>query len=300
MRRLLLPSWLALVGLCLLASFTASPAKAAPGYEPGGDLRAPAYRSTRQSAYSLPKGTWAVEVGALGLGQNELYGQLSAGRGFGAGIQIDVNLAHYSVGLFNIAARWNFLETRHFALAFAASFIYGHGAWMWVLGPLAQTLVQETDLYSVPLDLTASMPVTRWLQFDFGVDYQYAKANGDLGNGRSIYAKGLLGANSVSFRPGARLFLSADTALEMSASLRAFTHIPYEGDISAKFLRKGYERSGSGEASIPFSQTWNVEVGVRSRIRPWMFCSFRLAFGPVADMLFGAYVYPAFALEFRF
>jgi hypothetical protein len=289
-----------LAWLALAVSLVPCLAAAQPATEPGADLRAPAYRSTRQSAYSLPKGTWALELGALGMGENELYGQLGASRGFGAGIQLDVNLAHYSVGLFNFGARWNFLDTRHLALSFGATFIYGHGDWMWFLGPLARELVKGTDLYAVPINLRATVPVTRWLQFDLGVGYQYAKANGSIGEGRSFYAKTMVGASFVAIQPSVRLFLSNNTALELSAALRPYTRVPYEGDISGTFLGRGYQRSGSGEASVSFSKTWNVEVGVRTRITPWFFCSFRLAFGPLADLLFDAYVYPAFALEFRF
>jgi hypothetical protein len=267
--------------------------------ETGEDLRSPKSRSTRFSAYSLPKGTWAIEAGALGLGNDELYGEIGGAVGLGAGFQLDVNLAHYGVGLFNISSRWNFLDTRHVALSLGLSFLYGHGDWVWILSPLAERLIEDTDLFSLPVNLTASVPVTHWLQFDLTAEYQYAKLIGQLGEGKTLYADALIGAERFVFRPGARFFLSDTTALELAALLPAFTKVPYEGTLSAELLGRGFQRSGEGEAKIAFSETWNLEVGLRSRFTPWMFGSFRLTFGPLADRFFSAPVYPTFSLEFR-
>jgi hypothetical protein len=262
------------------------------------DLRSPAQRSTRYSAYSLPKGMWSVEVGALGMG-DELYGLFGGNYGLGEGFQIGLNLVHYATGLFNINARWNFLDREHLGLGVAVGFDYGHGAWVWVLDPLAQELVQDTDLFAVPISLTASVPLLPWLQFDLPVEYQYAAIFGTLGEGRSFYAEAQIGARQVRFRPGARFFLSKATAFEFGAILPAYTRVPFEGEITAELANQGYERSGSGEASVRFSETWNIEVGLRSSIRPWLFCAIRLDYGPRADVLYGALVYPSFSLEFR-
>jgi hypothetical protein len=262
------------------------------------DLRSPAQRSTRYSAYSLPKGMWSIEVGALGMG-DELYGLFGGNFGLGKGFQIGLNLVHYATGLFNINARWNFLDLEHVGLGVAVGFDYGHGAWVWVLDSIAQELVQDTDLIAIPISLTASVPLLRWLQVDLPVEYQHAVVFGTLGEGSSFYAEAQIGARQVRFRPGARFFISQDTAFEFGAILPAYTRVPFEGDITGELANQGYERSGSGEASVRFSETWNVEVGLRSSIRPWLFCALRLDYGPRADILYGALVYPSFSLEFR-
>lgn len=262
------------------------------------DLRSPAQRSTRYSAYSLPKGTWSIEVGALGMG-DELYGLFGGNYGLGKGFQIGLNLVHYATGLFNINARWNFLDLEHLGLGVALGLDYGHGAWVWVLQPAAQELVKDTDLFALPVSLTASMPLLRWLQIDLPIEYQHAAIFGTLGEGGSFYAEAQIGARQVRFRPGARFFISQDTAFEFGAMLPAYTRVPFEGEISAELANQGFERAGSGEASVSFSETWNIEFGLRSSIRPWLFCAFRLDYGPRADVLYGAFVYPSFSLEFR-
>jgi hypothetical protein len=230
---------------------------------------------------------------------DELYGLFGGNFGLGKGFQIGLNLVHYATGLFNINARWNFLDLEHVGLGVAVGFDYGHGAWVWVLDSIAQELVQDTDLIAIPISLTASVPLLRWLQVDLPVEYQHAVVFGTLGEGSSFYAEAQIGARQVRFRPGARFFISQDTAFEFGAILPAYTRVPFEGDITGELANQGYERSGSGEASVRFSETWNVEVGLRSSIRPWLFCAIRLDYGPRADILYGALVYPSFSLEFR-
>jgi hypothetical protein len=264
-----------------------------------GVLRSPEQRSTRYSAYGLPKGMWSFDVSALGVTGDELYGGLGIRRGFGAGFNLELNLAHYAVGLFGIGAQWSFLETRHIALSASLGFTYGHGAWMWIAGPVAKDLLQDADLITVPAAITASSPILSWLQLDLSLNLRYGTVWGTLGDGDTLFANAEIGAHQVSFRPGARVAASDATALELAFDVPVYTWVPWEGDITAEFARRGYEKSGSGGATVPTSQTWKFEAGVRSRLTPWLFCTLRLHYGRANRLLYSTTINPSLSLEFR-
>jgi hypothetical protein len=276
----------------------ARPAAAQTTAAPTG-LRSPEQRSVRYSAYGLPDGMWSFDASALGVTGDDLYGSLGVRRGFGAGFDLELNLAHYAVGLFGIGAHWSFLETKHIALAASLGFMYGHGAWMWIAGPVARDLLEDADLITVPAAITASSPVLGWLQLDLSVNLRYGTVWGTLADGDTLYANAEIGAHQVSFRPGARVFVSDATALELAFDVPVYTWVPWEGDITAEFARRDYEKSGSGGATVPTSQTWKLEGGVRSRLTPWLFCTLRLHYGRANRLLYSTTINPSLSLEFR-
>src|SRR6185436_3393005 len=96
-----------------IAAFCAVAAAGASKAELSG-LQGPEQRDVRDSAWVLPRGLWAFDVSALGIGGGEAYARLGVSYGLGAGVQLDLNLAHIGVGLFNLAARWQVLETPDF------------------------------------------------------------------------------------------------------------------------------------------------------------------------------------------
>jgi hypothetical protein len=262
-------------------------------------LQSPEQRSVRDSAYSLPKGMWALEGGVLGVTGEELYGALGVKYGFGAGIQLDLNLAHYAVGLLNVSARWSFFEIPHFALAGHVAFTYGHGAWIWILGPLAKDLIEDADIINVPFGVTASAPIVDWLQLDLGVTYQYGTVFGTLGDGGNFFAEAQIGGQQFAIHPGVRLFASDATALELAFELPLYTWVPYEGEITAELRNRGFERSGEGGATMSLSEVWKFEVGVRSRLNPWLFAALRLNYGKTNKYLYSTTLNPSLSLEAR-
>jgi len=269
------------------AAATQPQAPAAPGGAPpspaGGDLQSPEQVSTRNSAYSLPRNTWGFNVGALGIGGGDAFATLGVGYGFGAGLQANVNLAHASVGLLNLALGWHFLDTRYFDLGARVGFWYGHGQWFWIARGVAKDLVSKVDVLQVPIELTASAPLTRWLELDLGAQYAYASLLGSASDGRSVFVDAQIGARQFIVQPGARFFLSDATALEVFAKLPAFTTVPTE----------------RRDISVPFKSTWSMEGGFRSRLARGLFGTIRLHYGSVADVLYGSRLYPSFELEYR-
>jgi hypothetical protein len=284
----------ALLSLLSLARPVAAEAPAA-----GVGLQSPEQRSVRYSAYTLPQGMWGFELGALGVTGEELYASLGVRYGFGAGFELNVNAAHYAVGLFNVSARWGFLELERFALAANVDFTYGHGAWIWLVAPAVKDLLEEADIFLVPLGLTASVSIFDWLEADLGVSYRWGTVIGTLGDGDSFYADAQLGARQFLLRPAVRAFVSDATAIELGFDLPVYTWVPYEGELTVEARRKDYEKSGEGGATVPLSEAWKLEVGVRSRITQWLFCTLRLHYGRSNKVLYQTTVNPSLSLEVR-
>lgn len=248
-----------------------------------GDLQSPDQVDTRYSAYSLPRRTWAFDVGALGIGGGDVFAKLGAAYGFGGGVQVELNLAHYAVGMANATVSWHFVDTRYFDLSARVGFWYAHGDWFWIAPTPNKRIASKIDVMSVPLGLTASSTVTRWLELDLNAQYIYAHVFGSSDDADSVFVKSELALSQFYVRPTARLFVSDNTALEFSAKLPLYSAIPFE--------RK--------TVTVPFSDTWGLETGVRSRLARGLFGNLRLHYGPVSYVLYGARVYPSFDVEFR-
>jgi hypothetical protein len=282
---------LAVLALAFGASFTlparaqgAAPSVALTTSAPG-DLQSPEQVSVRYSAYTLPRGRFGFNLGAFGIGGGDAFATLGAGYGLGAGLQVDMNLVHMSVGLLNIGTAWHFLDTPYFDLGVRIGFWYGHGKWFWIARGIAKEIVSKIDVMDIPLELTASAPLARWLELDLGVVYHYGEIFGSLGSEDNAYLNAQLGARQLAFRPGARFFVSDRTALEFFAKLPVFTTFPLER---------------VDDIELPFEDVWALEGGLRSRLAPGLFGSVRLHYGAVARALYGARLYPAFELEYRF
>lgn len=285
---LLLVALPALLSAPALAAEPQAPSAASPAPE---DLQSPEQRDLRHDAYSLPAGMWAVNVGALGLSGGDAFAQLGLSRGLGAGVQLEANLAHASVGLLNVGARWHFIDTRHFDLGAGLGFWYGHGEWLWIVRGATKALISKIDVISVPVLLTASVPVSRAFAFSLGLEYRYAQVFGTVSR-ESAYNDAYIGARQFALQPGARWFATDTTSLELSAHLPPYTSIPVG-------ISGGQDREHDFE-KVPFSDVWSVEVGLRSRFQPGIFGNLRLHYGEAVRTLYGSVVYPSFELEFRF
>jgi len=263
----------------------AEPAPAAAAEAaPAGDLQSPEQRSTRYSAYTLPAGMWGLDGGLFGIAGGDVFAKLGAAYGLGAGVELEVNLAHMSVGLFNLTAGWHFVHARYLDLGASLGAWYGHGDWFWIATDAVQKIAANFDVVSIPVTLTASSQPTRWLELDLGVQYQYANIFGSTGDNVSVFTDAQLAVLQLSFRPGVRFFVSDNTALEAFAKLPAFTTIPRD----------------AGDKKVAFSDAWSTEFGVRSRLARGLFGNMRLHYGQPVGLLYGgAKFYPAFDLELR-
>jgi hypothetical protein len=226
---------------------------------------------------------WAFDIGALGIGGSEAIAKLGAAYGLGAGVEVEANLAHMGVGLLNLSAGWHFVDTRYFDLGVRAGVWYGHGAWLWIARSTVQSLVAKVNMLSVPIALTASAPLTRWLQLDLGVQYTYADIFGATGDVDSPFVDAEISVRQLFFQPGVRFFISDNTEFDLSTKLPAFTEVPRE----------------QGDRTVPFSRTWSMETGLRSRLTTGVFANLRLRYGKRGDAVYAAPLYPSFGVEFR-
>jgi hypothetical protein len=255
------------------------PAVAAPG------LQSPEQADTRYSAYSLPHGVWGFDVGALGIGGGDAFAKLGVTYGFGAGIEAGVNLAHVGVGLLNVSGAWHFIDTRYFDLGFRTGVWYGRGQWFWTAQGLAEQVVSRIDVLNVPLALTASVSILGWAQLDLGVQYTFSQVYGSGASSRerSPFTDAEFATRQFFFRPVARVFISDNTALQLSAKL------PVQSELALE----------NSTPELSFSDTWSMEGGLRSRFAPDFFGNVRLHYGYVSRALYGARLYPSFELELR-
>jgi hypothetical protein len=261
-----------------------SPAAPVPGAS-AADLQSPEQTDTRYSAYSLPRGVWGLDFGALGIGGGDAFAKLGVSYGFGAGIDAGLNLAHFGVGLLNVSAAWHFIDTRYFDLGFRAGIWYGHGEWFWTAQGVVESIVSKIDVLNVPMALTGSVPIMGWAQIDLGVQYTFSQLYGSGASTRqsSPFTDTELATRQFFFRPVARLFLSDSTALQLSAKLPVRSTLALE----------------NSSPELSFADTWSFEAGLRSRFASGFFGNLRLHYGYVSNVLYGARLYPSFELELR-
>jgi hypothetical protein len=248
-------------------------------------LRDPEQADLRHSAYTLPPGMWGLSVSALGIGGGDAFAKLGVSRGFGSGIAVDLNLAHLGVGLLNLSAAWHFLDTRHVDLGLRAGIWYGHGDWFWTAEGLTKRLVANLDVLNIPVALTGSVPIGHWGQLDLSIQYTYAQLYGSSASAdeSSPYTDSELATRQFFFRPGARAFLSDDTALQVSLKL------PVKSEIALE----------DAATELSFADVWSFEAGIRSRFAAGVFGALRLQYGQVSDVLYGASLFPSFEVEMR-
>ncbi|HEY3496604.1 MAG TPA: hypothetical protein VGK73_18020 [Polyangiaceae bacterium] len=259
------------------------------------DLRSPEQRDRRKSAYTLPARTWAFEVGALGLGGGEVFAKLGIAYGFGAGLEMEANLAHAGVGLLNVSSAWSFLDTRYFDARVVVGFWYGRGEWFWLAQGATKELISKIDVIEIPMGFDTSLPLSRGLQLDFGVEYRHGEVFGSVGSSDTLYFDAELGIRQFQVRPGLRLFLSRRVELALSSDLPLYSAVP----AAASLETESRSREGTGFETVPFSSVWSMEGVLRSRFAEGVFGSVRLHYSKVARGLYGTAFSPSFALEFR-
>jgi hypothetical protein len=262
----------------------AAPAAVVPVPEKApNDLQSPEQASTRYSAYTLPAHMVSFESGALGIGGGDVVALMGISYGLGAGFQINANLAHFAVGMFNLGVGYHFIDTRYFDLGAKLGAWYGHGKWYWIATPAAEKLISKIDVVALPIELTATSTPARWLEVDLSVAYAWASFFGSAPSERSPFADNEIGLRQFFLRPGVRFFLADHTAFEVSTKLPLYTAIPLEDRTP----------------EVRFKRAWAVEGGFRSRFARGLFGSIRLHYGSISDALYGARVYPSFEIELR-
>jgi hypothetical protein len=254
-------------------------------------LQSPEQRDTRNSAYSLPRGMWAFDGGALGLGGGDALMKLGVAYGLGAGLEVQANLAHWGTGILNLAGVWQFVDTRYFNLAARAGFWYGNGDWVWILTEAGEQLIADLDVLYVPLVLASSMPVSKRLQFDFDVRYNYSNIFGSVTTNGTFFRDGPFGMRQFAVRPGVRVFLTDNTEFNFSSLLPIYS--------ARTYARPDGTDSDAEFTSVPFSKTWALEFGLRSRLANALFGSVRLHYSKIAKGFYGSSFYPSFDVEFR-
>jgi hypothetical protein len=128
------------------------------------------------------------------------------------------------------------------------------------------------------------MPVSKRLQFDFDVRYNYSNIFGSVTTNGTFFRDGPFGMRQFAVRPGVRVFLTDNTEFDVSSLLPIY---------SARTYARSDRTDGDAEfTSVPFSKTWALEFGLRSRLA-------KALFSKIAKGFYGSSFYPSFDVEFR-
>lgn len=285
-------SWLALMTLTPGAAL----AQSAP--PPPPRITDPESRSTRSTAYALPRGTVSVSTSLLGVTTNELYGSLGVAFGLGAGVQLGANLAHLGAGLFNLGAKWQFLDQKLLSLSVAFSPAYAHGDWIWVAA--AENLVAGFDVWAFPVELSASSRPNDWLELDLTAAYTDIEIVGDI-DSDSLVLDAQLAQRQFHLRPRVWVHLLERSSLFAEATLPLFTSIPVAGEATV-VVGDGVVVGGTsgGRRVLDLGETYVLSLGARSMINRHFYVDIQANFGPRIDRIYGTFLAPRVSFEARF
>jgi hypothetical protein len=262
------------------------------------DFADPAERERKNTAYSLPKGTPAIEVGLLGNG-SDLVGRLGAAYGFGGGVEGSINLLHAGVGILNLGSKWTFLEREHVGLAFQLGFLWGHGSWMWIVSGDTGEVVEGLDLISIPIDFIASVPLVDWFQLDVRGGYQHAEVFGGSSGDTLLDIR--LGVRQVVFGGSARAYIADRLQLFFTATLPAWTAVPGEVDARVRATEGVYLGVRTADyQKVPFEELYSLELGVNSAMTRRSYITFSMIYRQGDAEYYGYELHPSLKMEFRF
>lgn len=262
------------------------------------DFFDPAQRERRNTAYALPKGMAAAEIGILGT-STDLYGRLGGAYGFGGGVEAGINLLHAGVGILNLQTKWTFLDRKKVGLAFRLGLLWGHGNWMWILSEDQRQVVRGLDLIAIPADLIASFPVVSWLQLDLQAGYQHGEVFGGSGGDTVIDAR--IGIRQVALGASVRSYLADRVQLFFTANLPVWTAVPRDVGATVRAAEGVYLGLRSTEyETIPFRKLYTLNFGVNSAMGRRSYITFSMIYRRSDEDIYGFDLHPSLKLEFRF
>lgn len=257
-----------------------------------------AYRDTRLSAYALPGRTFSFGVKLLGTTTEEMFASLGFLYGLGKGVQVGANLAHMGVGLLNLSTKWTFLDKGPVAVAVGFDPIFVNGDWLWIVR--MKQLFAGIDTFLLPVQVSASVLTTPWLQFDLSARYMAGFITGNVAT-TNIGLDADLTAHEFALFPAVRFHLLGRSTLMVAATLPLYRAAPATAEVEVE-LAPGVVAGGTldGTKTKSLDQTYRIEVGIRSMVSRQVFLEFGLNFGPQIEFLYGSPVYPRLGMEVRF
>lgn len=263
-------------------------------------ITSPASRDTVGSAYTHEPGTFGSRLNLFGLGTNELIGHLGLSYTLPHRVQLSTNLLHMGAGLVNLQLKWQFLDTKNWALAGDVAPTWINGNWVWLVGGATKTALASIDVITLPLKLWMSWLPTRQFQFDLGAGYTHSWVFGSLDT-NFITADTQLAVRQISLDPTLRIHVLDRLSFSVGGHMPVWTSVPGTVDAEVE-LGEGVVAGGSvgGYHEIPFKNLYSVAFDLRSQLTKKFFATFGLSYGPMAERLYNSRVYPHFGLEGRF
>jgi len=269
-----------------------------PNINPLPRITDAAYRDTRLSAYALPARTFSFGVKLLGLTSEEMFASLGFQYGLGKGVQVGANLAHMGLGLLNLSGKWTFFDKGPVAVAVGVDPIFVNGDWLWIVR--MKQLFAGIDTLLLPVQVSASVLATPWLQFDLSARYMAGIITGNVAT-TNIGIDADLTAHEFALFPAVRFHLLGRSTLMVGATLPLYRAAPAAAEVEVE-LAPGVIAGGTldGTKTKSLDQTYRIEVGIRSMVTRRVFLEFGLNFGAQVEFLYGSPVYPRLGVEARF
>lgn len=186
------------------------------------DFEDPAQRITHRTAYTVQKHEARIDAGVVGLSAEDLGINLGVVGGVTKRFQLGANFGHVILGVANVGAKVNAVDTKHFGLGISADVSYARPRAIWVVPKSLRDDFGPGHLLSLPIIVRTSYPVVPWLRFDLGLGYRYASAFGQF-DPDSFFATGGLTTQQVFFEPGVAFYLGKRVALNLYGHLAAYT-----------------------------------------------------------------------------
>lgn len=263
------------------------------------DWLAPRSRQLEHTAYTLQQHQLYLQVGAYGSERDDLYGELELAYGLGYGLQLGSNLFHCASGNWNIDLDWGLVDQSWIGVSLSTGLGLGVVQQMWVVREIWREMLRDVQLLTVPVQLTASLPVLDWLQIDLSAGYTHVSGFGeiDFSLGR---LGGTLAQSELFVKPVVRVYVSPRLALIAQAHLPLWAELPVDvrttvgddDDPLVDFRTAERER-------VPFSENWGFKVGAETPVAANLSVRLQFAYSVPATDFYRTAVLPTVQLLYR-
>jgi hypothetical protein len=135
------------------------------------DLQSPRHRNVKTSAHTLEKGDWEIRAGFLNPHVDDLMAAISVRHSPKENLDLEMNLIHTALGLYNLNAKYRFHERGNKALSLKIGVKWFNPDYSLLLPPTLKSTFSGTNLIMIPVELVGSMKISPKFQVNIGVGY---------------------------------------------------------------------------------------------------------------------------------
>jgi hypothetical protein len=281
---------------CIVVVALAAPAV---GLAAPRDFQAPAERIVDRTAYTLTARQVRIDAGLVGLGTDDLGVNLGVAYGLTDWVELRLNLAHFGIGMLNVAAQFNLVDRRWWGLGVVLGLRWLRGDWLWLLRERTREQLAGVDMLGFPLEVVGSFPLLRWMGLHLKLAYTHSEVFGDIAFDEAAL-EGTAGVRHLYVEPVVRFYLWRRMAVTLGARLPLFARAAVQGATEAEVepaLIVGVR--GAGWQDIAFDKLASYYGGLEWRFGRVTHLQLFLTHGPLNDVI-GTPVLPSINFYWRF